>query len=371
MAGLFEPLTINGMTIPNRFVRSATWEGLAGPDGSPTPALIAMMAELARNQVGLIITGYAFVRSDGQASSGQLGAHRDDLISPLRELTAAVHTVGGKIALQIVHGGLLARAQLSGKEKIGPSAISQRDGAPCREMNPDDIRDIKECFTAAAVRAREAGFDAVQLHGAHGYLLSQFLSPAFNHRTDEYGGSLENRARFLLEIVHDIRAAVGPGFPLLIKLNSEDFLESGMTREEALRVAHLLQEASIDAIELSGGTAVSPRTLRPPRPGKQNTAGNEAYYLEAAKLAKRQLHIPIMLVGGIRSYETAAEILSSGSADCVALCRPLICEPDLIRRWQQGDMRPSECGSCNGCFEPAASGHGLYCVPKAKRKNAS
>ena len=198
---------------------------------------------------------------------------------------------------------------------------------------------------------------------------ASFFSPALNQRTDEYGGSLENRVRFLLEVVRNIRKTTGSGYPLLIKLNSEDFLEGGLTRGEAVQVAAMLEAASVDAIEFSGGTVASPEKFVPVRPGKLKIPQDEVFYREAAKLYKTKVRIPLMLVGGIRSCETASDLIRHGVADHISLGRPLICEPGLVKRWSSGDRRPSDCGSCNSCFAPASDGRGVYCVPMAKKRD--
>ena len=368
MAELFESVSINGMTLANRFVRSATWEGLANREGSVTPKLTKMMVELARGEVGLIISSYTFVSPEGQSSPGQLAIHDDRFVAGLRVMVQAVHEAGGRIALQIVHGGRFADFALTGLRPIGPCAIAKDGQTTCRAMSKSDIANIVSAFTQAAVRAKQAGFDAVQLHAAHGFLLSQFLSPALNQRTDEYGGTLENRARFLLEVVRSIRKATGPAYPLLIKLNSEDFLEGGLTRDEAVQVAAMLEAASVDAIEFSGGTVVSPEKFSPSRPGKLKVPQDEVFYREAAKLYKARVGMPLMLVGGIRSFETADDLIRRGVADYVSLGRPLICEPGLVKRWHKGDRRRSDCASCNSCFAPAGDGRGVYCVTMEKKR---
>jgi len=368
MAELFERVSINGMTLANRFVRSATWEGLASRESSVTPKLTKMMVELARNEVGLIISSYTFVSPEGQSSPGQLAIHDDRFVAGLWAMVEAVHKAGGKIALQIVHGGRFADFALTGLQPIGPSAVEKDGQTTCRAMNKEDIANIVSAFTQAAARAKQAGFDAIQLHAAHGFLFSQFLSPALNQRTDEYGGTLENRARFLLEVVRSIRKATGPGYPLLIKLNSEDFLEGGLTRDEAVQVATMLEVASVDAIEFSGGTVASPEKFMPVRPGKPKTPQDEVFYREAAKLYQASVRTPLMLVGGIRSYETANDLIRRGVADYISLGRPLICEPGLVKRWHNGDRRGSECGSCNSCFAPASDGRGVYCVAMEKKR---
>lgn len=368
MAELFEGTSINGMSMANRFVRSATWEGLADKDGSVTQRLIEVMVELAWGEVGLIISGYTFVSPEGQSNPGQLAVYDDRFLPGLQDMVRAVHSVGGKIALQVVHGGCSANSELSGLEPIGPSAREQ-DGWPrCRPAGRADIAAIGLAFARAAGRAKQAGFDAVQIHAAHGFLLSQFLSPAFNKRKDEYGGTLENRARLLLEVVRGVREALGPEYPVLIKINSEDFLDGGMTREEAVQVSAMLEKASIDAIELSGGTVASPEKFLPPRPGRLKTPEHEVYYREAARLYKREVAIPLMLVGGIRSYEVAEKLVREGTADYISMSRPLICEPGLVKRWREGDRRPAECVSDNACFAPGLEGKGIYCVTMAKKR---
>jgi 2,4-dienoyl-CoA reductase-like NADH-dependent reductase (Old Yellow Enzyme family) len=369
VAELFERTTINGMNLANRFVRSATWEGLADKEGSVTKRLCEMMVELAKGEVGLIISGYAFVSPDGQCTPGQMAACDDRFLPGLRDMTEAVHSAEGKICLQLVHGGCNANSKLTGLELVGPSAVEKEGRLVCRSAGKDELAAIIAAFAQAAGRAGEAGFDAIQLHAAHGFLLSQFLSPAFNKRTDEYGGALENRARLLLEVVGHIREAVGHSYPVLVKLNSEDFLDGGMTRDEAIQVSAMLEKASVDAIEFSGGTVASPVELIPPRPGRLQTPEQEVYYREAARLYKQKVSIPLILVGGIRSYGVAEELVRNGVADYISVSRPLICEPGLIRRWREGDRRSSECVSDNACFGPALDGSGLYCLTMAKKRN--
>jgi 2,4-dienoyl-CoA reductase-like NADH-dependent reductase (Old Yellow Enzyme family) len=231
-----------------------------------------------------------------------------------------------------------------------------------------DVAGIVNAFSRAAGLAKQTGFDAVQVHAAHGFLLSQFLSPAFNQRTDEYGGDLANRARLLLEVVRSVREAVGPAYPVLIKINSEDFLTGGMSSAEAVEISGWLEKASVDAIEFSGGTMHSPEGLVPVRPGLLKTPEEEVYYRQAARLYKQKVTIPLILVGGIRSYEVAEELVREGTADYISMSRPLICEPGLIKRWREGDRRKAECVSDNACFTPALDGTGLYCVTMAKQR---
>jgi 2,4-dienoyl-CoA reductase-like NADH-dependent reductase (Old Yellow Enzyme family) len=362
MTKLFSPAAIWSMPLRNRTVRSATWEGLAADNGAATPALIDLMTRLAGNEIGLIISGHAYVSREGQAGPWQLGIHDDSILGSLTAMADAVHTQGGHIALQIAHAGCYSAQPLSGLEAMGPSAMDGSRSPVCRAMTEEDIRYVTEAFANGARRARTAGFDAVQIHAAHGYLLSEFLSPYFNRRTDSYGGSLENRARLVLEVYQAVRAAVGSNYPILIKLNSEDFVEGGVTIEAMLAVADMLQTAGIDAVELSGGTLYASGDMSSLRPGRLDTPDQEAYYRKAARRFKQRLSVPLILVGGILSFEVVEALLTDGTADFVALCRSLIREPDLIRRWHQGDRGKARCLLCNGCFGPIMQGQGPRCI---------
>lgn len=367
MTMVFESTAINNMRLANRFIRSATWEGLASEDGSSTPGLTEMMAQLARGGVGLIVTGHAYVSREGQAGPRQLGIHSDDHIAGLFEMTRTVHANGGRIAVQLAHAGSRAAFRLSGLDPIGPSVTPIEQGPVRREMTRGDIDAVIQAFASAAVRARKAGFDGIQIHAAHGYLFSQFLSPFFNKRRDEYGESVKNRARFIVQALKAIRKELGPHFPILIKINSEDFLPGGLTAEDMLEAAEVIEEAGIDAIEMSGGTFLSGKN-NPSRQEKPAPGEPEAYYEIAAGRYKKKLRTPLILVGGIRTFETAERLVAGGVADYIALSRPLIREPGLINRWKSGDRAPALCISDNGCFKPALSGKGLHCVVDAREQ---
>lgn len=368
MSDLFESTAINGMILPNRFVRSATWEGLAGDDGSVTPRLCETMVELARGEVGLIISGHAYVSPEGQAGLKQLGVHSDAMSGGLAAMAWAVHDAGGKIALQLAHAGYQANVSLSGLPAVGPSNLESKGLPECQALDQAGIAALVQAFARAAARGKQAGFDAVQVHSAHGYLLSQFLSPAWNLRTDEYGGPLENRARMLLEVVRAVREKVGPDYPVLAKINAGDFVENGISREDAAAVTAMLEKASVDAVELSGGCKPAGEAFMPARKGRIKTRDQEAFHRQTAALCKRGLNIPLILVGGIRSYEVAEELLRSGTADYISLCRPLICEPGLVKRWREGDRRPAECVSDNACYGPGNAGEGIRCVTFEKKR---
>jgi len=366
MSKLFEPGEINGMELANRFVRSATWEGMAAEDGSCTPKLISLMADLARGGVGLIISSHSYVQKVGQAGYGQIGIYEDSMIPGLAKMTTAVHDQRGRIVCQLAHAGFFANAKFSGQTPIAPSNVEGIAKTPRREMTQEDIAGVVKAFADAAGRAKSAGFDGVQIHGAHGYLVSQFISPMFNLRADEYGGSIENRARLALEVFKAIRNTVGRDYPVLIKLNCKEFTEQGLTPQEFVQVGTMLADAGIDAIEVSGGLAISPKT-RPSQLGI-NKEEKEAYFKKEAKALKKQVDVPIILVGGNRSFHVAERILEEGAADYISMSRPLIREPHLINRWKAGDLTRSACVSDNRCFQPAQEGKGIYCVTEQREK---
>ena len=205
MSIMFQPSEINGLKLENRFVRSATWEGMATDDGAATQKLIDLMADLARGGVGLIISSHSYVQKVGQASFAQLGIHNDDMIPGLQQMTEAVHTHRGKIICQLAHAGFFGNTKLSGQTPMAPSNVEGIAKGARKELTKEDIQGIIADFAVAAQRAQTAGFDGVQIHGAHGYLLSSFISPMLNQRTDEYGGSIDNRARLPLEVLQAIR----------------------------------------------------------------------------------------------------------------------------------------------------------------------
>jgi len=365
MPKLFEEYTLSGMKLRNHFVRSATFEGMAEPDGAARDALVTLTEDLARGEVGLIITSHAYVEPRGRARSSQLGIQNDGLVPGLARLAEAAHQHGAMTIVQLAHAGCTANEPEG--EWVGPSSLTLPDGRTCRELTKSEIGGIVEDFRRAARRAMDAGFDGVQIHSAHAYLLSQFLSPYFNRRTDEYGGKLANRARLHLQVLAAVRGELGDGVPVLIKMNSEDFLDGGFSRKEMVEVARMLESEGITAVELSGGTPFSPPSRGFSRPGVQ-PAAEEVYYLDAAKMYKDAVSAPLVLVGGIRTLSVAEELVEKGTADLIALSRPLIREPHLVRRWREGDPANATCIHCNLCFGPARAGEGLYCVAERNQK---
>jgi 2,4-dienoyl-CoA reductase-like NADH-dependent reductase (Old Yellow Enzyme family) len=342
MGHLFTSSQINQLSLKNRFIRSATWEGLADNNGGCTPELVQLYSRLAEGGVGLIITGHCFVHPSGRHAPRQLGLDQDNLIPGYQILTQAVHENGGKILLQISYGG---------------AYLSRRR---VESLTAADFRELAQAFGEAAFRAQTAGFDGVQILAAHGFLLSQLLCPRYNPRIDDYGGSIENRARLLSEVLSSIRREVGRNYPVLVKLNGRDLVDNGLTLEDSLLVGIKLEENGCDAIEVSGGLLNIPGLLD--RKFKSEEAA--VAFRNEAMAFKQNLHLPIILVGGIRSLKTAEALIEEGAADYISMCRPFICEPDLVRRWENGDSRPAACISCNQCTDQIKQGLGPECVPR-------
>jgi 2,4-dienoyl-CoA reductase-like NADH-dependent reductase (Old Yellow Enzyme family) len=358
---LFSPLHIGTLEVPNRLIRSATAERLATePMGRATSSLAALYQELARGGVGLIVTGHAFVDPLGKAHPEMLGAHCDQMIPGLSTLAEAVHAQGGKTALQINHAG--SRCQENGTPEIlAPSAMPNTQGIMPREMAGPDIQAAIDAFGQAARRAKEAGFDAVQIHGAHGYLISQFLSPATNRRTDAWGGDFDRRLRFLSDVCRAMREQVGDSYPILIKLGIADSPETvpgGLTRDDGLRIVSRLSALGLDGVEISGGYGGSQADYNA-RLGV-GTKVPEAYFRNWARQAKAATDLPVALVGGLRTRAVMEEVLATGDADLIALCRPLIREPDLPNRLQSGEATASACISGGRCWAER-SGQGIGC----------
>ena len=371
-----EPKKIGEIEIKNRFVRSATGELMNSEDGSVTDELILLYKALAEGGVGLIITGLAYVQPNGKGYPRQMGIDKDNLIPGLKKLVKIIHEHGDgcKIAIQLAHCG---RQSMVLDNTIAPSAVLESfyNMMP-REMTIEEIEETIEAFAEAARRAKEAGFDAVQIHAAHGYLLSGFLSSCTNRRTDEYGGNIENRIKIIEEIYKKITEWVGKDFPILIKMNVDDFLEGGINVDESKKIAEKFSKIGFAAIEIS--STMWETALRTKEEIGWHTFNQqfchsrldidskekEAYHLPYAREIKKVIDVPLILVGGIKSLDVIEEILKEGSADFVALCRPLIREPDLPNKWLKGiGENTCQCISCNGCFGSLLSG-GVRCIQK-------
>jgi 2,4-dienoyl-CoA reductase-like NADH-dependent reductase (Old Yellow Enzyme family) len=344
---LFEPYTLAGLRLGNRIVRAATFEKMADEDGRVTDRLTGLYEDLARGGTGLIITGFALVHPSGRAAPQMISIHAESYIEGLRGLTDAVHREGGLIAIQLVHGGRHCPPLLLGGEPpLAPSESYDRfTRATARAMTEAEIWTVVEAFGDAAWRARSAGFDAVELHAAHGYLISSFLSPFTNRRDDYWGGDEERRSHFAEEVLKSVRKAVGDNYPVLMKVNADDMVEGGLTPEESLRQVRRIEPLGLDAVEISGGVREARvKTIRP----DIHRAEDEAYFRDSGRLFKENLSMPVILTGGMRSREVMEGVLERGEADLAGMSRPLIREPDLPNLMRGGKER-ADCISCNKC----------------------
>jgi 2,4-dienoyl-CoA reductase-like NADH-dependent reductase (Old Yellow Enzyme family) len=368
---LFEPVKIGNFETRNRFVRSATYFALANDEGFIDEPSVILMKNLAEGGVGLIITGYAYISKSGQSFVDMNGINTDEQIVGYKKMTQAVHEAGGRIAMQIAHCGIDSETTArSGGDYMAVSITDKMPnyGNPAREMTEEDIQGIIESFGQAARRVEEAGFDGVQIHGAHGYLVSQFLTPRSNLRQDKWGGNLENRMRFVVEVVRSIKQTVSSDFPIMIKLGCRDYLDEGvgLTIEEGAEVAQTLEKEGVSLIEISSG--LQDASYRKKRLGTTSPE-KEAYYLDDARVVREKTSGPLSLVGGMRSLPVMEDVINSGVVDCISICRPFIREPGLINRWQKGDARPADCISCGGCFNVGEDGKmSIYCRQLLKKQ---
>ena len=345
---------IGSMEVRNRFVRSATAEYLSDERGAPVPELAKMYRAMAEGGVGLIITGHCYVHPGGRCRREMGGIHEDALIEPWREVADAVHQAGTKIAMQINHGGRQCLADAVDGPLAAPSPIPLTDDAP-RPVGLSEraIEDLIHAFADAAGRVKEAGFDAVQIHSAHGYLISSFNSPASNWRRDAWGGTPSRRMRMLEEVSVAVRDVVGSEYPVFVKLGAVDFVRDGLAEKDGIEIIRHLADMGLDGVEISGG--IGAESIRPGirRPDQ------EAYFLPIARKARAATDLPLILVGGMRSREVMESVLAEGSADFISLCRPLIREPDLPSRMMTGQEKAT-CISCNQCW-PRVGEVGISC----------
>ncbi|MFD7671899.1 NADH:flavin oxidoreductase/NADH oxidase family protein [Streptomyces anulatus] len=345
---LFSPLTLrSGQVLKNRIAKAAMEENMAGDGQLPDWQLLSLYKHWAAGGTGLLITGNVMVHAE--ALTGPAGVVLDEHapLEPFADWAKAAKAGGAAIWMQINHPGRQVASDMPGVV-WGPTDIgvslgkhSSRFGRPTA-MTPQQISDTVARYAVTARRAEEAGFDGVEVHAAHGYLLSQFLSPLVNKRTDRWGGSLENRARMLLDIVRAVRAAVSPSFAVAVKLNSADFQRGGFDADDARQVIGMLEPLGVDLVELSGGSYESPAMTG--RAADSRTQAREAYFLDLAKDLVKTSPVPLMLTGGITKRATADKVLDSG-VSVVGMGTALAVTPDLPSRWQQGreadrPMRP-------------------------------
>ena len=364
MSLLFSSAQIGNMKLRNRFVRSATYDGMALVSGEVSEAQIGLISGLAAGGVGLIVHAITYVHPSGQVSPFMNSLAADEFIPGMQKLTAAAHRHGAGIAVQLYHGGREARFVKTRNElPLAPSIVPDDPfyKGNYRQVTEGEIGEIIVSFGEAARRAKEAGFDAVQVHGAHGYLFSQFLSPYTNRRGDSWGGSLEGRLRLHREVYGEIRRNVGDDYPVLIKLGVEDGFPGGLALTEGIQAARMLADTGFDCLEISSGVrgeiyeGTEYKT-------KINKTAREGYFRDWAGRVKENVNKAVISVGGYRSLEMMEDVLQKKEADFIALCRPLISEPALIRAWEEKPQKRPRCVSCNKCLEELYKGVPLHCA---------
>ncbi len=385
---IFTTIRLNNIQLKNRIIKSATYEGLS-VNGAVTDRLIDWHRQIVLGGVAMTTLAYCAVNDEGATFENQIVVNEAS-IDGLKSFTAAIHKAGGLCSIQLAHCGFFSRNKKLKSRPISPTRTFNNlglfSGIPfSRTMTEDDIDSTLSDFAEAAVIAKESGFDAIELHAGHGYLLSQFLSPAFNRRKDDYGGSIEKRPKFPTEVLQSIRRSVGKDFPILIKMNVSDGFKGGLGLEDAKRVASTFEKAGVDGLVLSGGfTNTSPFfLLRGDIPIKQmvqvernwlqkigimlfgpviikKLPFNELFFLGAAQQIRRVVNIPIVYIGGVTSLQNMESVLSDGF-ELIALGRPLIHDAQFINRLESGEVNKTGCTYCNQCI-PEIDRDGVRCV---------
>ncbi|MGF1834468.1 NADH:flavin oxidoreductase [Photobacterium sanguinicancri] len=367
MSILFSQGRIGNMTLKNRFVRSATWENMATEDGHMTDKLYAIYDELAQGEVGLIVTGYANIVEEEKPNAGMMGMYNDSFIDEYKKLTELVHTNDSKIVMQLAYGGTKTTYNVGERIIFSPSDVPEMGTkTQGKAMTKDEIDYIVEAFAQASRRAQESGFDGVEIHAAHTYLINQFLSPYYNRREDQYGGSLENRMRFLVEIYMAIRKLVGDDFPILVKLTATEFFEGGLTFDETRIICKQLEAIGVDAIIISGNIHGKANDMI----GQQfdgYTLQEEGYFHQYGDVISQDVSVPVITVGGLSDVDAIEAIAENTNIQYFALSRPLLAEPHLIKRWQSGDKAEVDCERCSKC----RTRRGNFCVVYKKRKKVA
>ncbi|MDR8525677.1 NADH:flavin oxidoreductase [Shewanella fidelis] len=363
MSILFSAARIGNMTLKNRFVRSATWENMATETGHMTDKLYSVYEELAKGEVGLIVTGYANIVAEEKPNAGMMGMYDDSFIAEYQKLTELVHGYDSKIVMQLAYGGTKTTYNVGERVIFAPSAIAERGTQTMgKAMTKDEINYIVQAFAKASYRAQQSGFDGVEIHAAHTYLINQFLSPYYNQRQDEYGGSLENRMRFLLEIYAEIRKLVGNDYPILVKLTASEFFDGGLTFAETRLICQKLESVGGDAIIISGNIHGNANTVI----GEQfdgYTIQSEGYFREFGAVVSQEVNLPVITVGGLADICAIEELAQTTNIALFALSRPLLAEPQLIKRWQEGSLAEVDCERCSKC----RTKRGNFCVVYKKR----
>ncbi len=364
MTNLFSESRIGNMVLKNRFMRSATWENMATEDGHMTDKLSAIYQELAQGEVGLIVTGYANIVAEEKPNAGMMGIYDDSFIAEYQALTEMVHQHGSKIVMQIAYGGTKSTYNIGERVIYAPSEVCEKSTQTLgKAMTQQEIDYIVQAFAQASLRAQQSGFDGVEIHAAHTYLINQFLSPYYNRRDDQYGGSLDNRMRFLLEIYQATRQLVGDDFPILVKLTASEFFDGGLSFAETRQICQKLAQMGVDAIVMSGNIHGKANTMV----GQEfdgYTLQDEGFFHQYGAVVSQEIDIPVITVGGLTDINAIEAIAANTNIEYFALSRPLLSEPALIKRWQAGDRAPAECENCSKC----RTKRGNFCVVNKERK---
>ena len=378
MNNVFEPCSLGSLILKNRIIRAATHEGMANANGTPTENLLKTYRSLSAGGAGAIISGYVSVKQNGRTFPNMRIFDSDVYVDLYKSINDQFKQYNTPMILQIAHGGSRSMSKITGQEVVSASPRRKNDyGDRVKEASDMEIRSIIDAFMAAIVRAKAAGFDGVELHAAHGYLLSEFISPVLNRRKDMWGGSTQNRLRIVTEILSAARREVGK-FPILIKISAHDEFKQGLPEAEAVTIAQMLQAASCDAIEVSCGYGDFMHTVRMTKLPVDAVLGLMPHYRDmpsyrkylfrlispflakvhkpisnynvgTAELIKRSVDMPVIVVGGIRSLQDITTIISEKGIDFVSLSRPFIIEPDIVNRFQRGQER-SRCIDCGYCL---------------------
>ncbi|MGM0419311.1 MAG: NADH:flavin oxidoreductase [Thermodesulfobacteriota bacterium] len=340
----FENCKIGNIDVKNRFIRSATHESTA-EKGHVSEDIINMYKDLSQGDVGVIITGYLSFASSDNHSPATMRISDDEFIPGLTKLTETAHNYGTKVVAQLNHSG----SQLFGKPEnkvFAPSDVPDPvNGIKPEPLTKEDIETFIKEFGKASLRAKKSGFDGVQIHAAHSYLLSKFLSPKYNTRTDEYGGSIEKNTKIIVDILKEIKDQCGKDFPVWIKLNGSDFEENGFEEKDFYKVCEITDSNGIDAIEVSSGVFAG-------KFGPSRSLKHKAYNFEFAEKIAKDLKADTVLVGGLRDLSLVEYVFNNSEIKGASLSRALIREPDLVKRWKEGDTEPAKCIACNGCYNP-------------------
>lgn len=377
MSIVFTKPQINGLMCKNRIMRSATYEAMADEHGFPTPRLTQHYVALSQGGCGLIVSGGVYTEMRGRTHRTQLGLMNDQQQDAIAKMIEAVHENKGLIMLQLNHGGASTRKEyIGGLTPLGPSKVSKFTEA----MTKDDIMRTIEGFISAAKRTFATGADGIQLHAAHGYLLGQFISPIWNKREDDYGGSVAGRFRIVKEIVEGMRSVLPSPFAISIKMNGHDIEQGGVTLESAIETAKLAELCGVDMVEISSGSGRKPYSLlgdtdfdycfKDPKKREQmkkklaDIHFKPMFNLEYAREIKKHVKIPVASVGGFRKLTEMEEAIKSGACDIVSLSRAFIREPSLVNDLKFGKIKECSCISCNRCFFAAMAEKPCKCLQK-------